>query len=61
MSCHGLEFLGIELDNVKNADAVRKEAIISNEKSRVKVLVIPTNEELIIAEDTYEITSKDNK
>jgi acetate kinase len=58
MSCQGLEFLGIELDPGKNAEAVKKEKVISTDSSRVKVIVVPTNEELIIAEDTYQIVRK---
>ena len=50
----GLEFMGVKLDAEKNK--VRgEERIISTEDSRVKVLVIPTNEELMIAMDTMEI------
>ena len=53
----GLEFLGASLDAEKNK--VRgKEQIVSMPDSRVKVLVIPTNEELVIARDTLEIVSK---
>jgi acetate kinase len=51
MSCEGLEFLGIELDNAKNGVRAQ-EAIISTDASRVKVLVVPTDEELVIARDT---------
>ena len=55
-ACEGLEFLGVEIDPEKNK--VRgKEAIISNNNSRVKVMVIPTNEELMIAKDTAEISA----
>jgi acetate kinase len=61
MVCKDLEFLGVEIDPAKNAVAVRKEEIISTEKGRVKVIAIPTNEELIIAEDTYDIVSKTKK
>ena len=49
--CKGLEFLGIEIN--QEANKVRgKEAIISTDDSKVKVIVIPTNEELVIARDT---------
>jgi len=41
-----LEFLGIELDEIKN---INNEPVISTEISKVKVRVIKTNEELIIA------------
>ena len=49
--CEGLQYLGIEID--KNRNNVRgKDAEISTENSKVKVLVIPTDEELMIARDT---------
>lgn len=55
-SCKGLEFLGIEIDGEKNKRIVRgKEGSISADGSRVEVLVIPTNEELVIARDTRDI------
>ena len=50
----GLEFMGIKLDAEKNM--VRgQERIVSTDDSKVKVLVIPTNEELMIAMDTMDI------
>jgi len=49
----GLEWFGIELDEARNAKAIRgKEMLISTETSKVPVYVIPTNEELILARDT---------
>ena len=54
-SCEGLEFLGVKIDPEKNKVRAR-EAIISNNNSRVKVMVIPTNEELMIAKDTVGIS-----
>ena len=52
--CHNLGNLGIKLDPLKNK--VRgKETIISTEDSKVKLLLIPTNEELMIARDTFNI------
>jgi len=55
--CGGLEFLGIKIDLEKNR--IRgQEAIISTNNSIVKVMVIPTNEELMIAKDTAEILKK---
>lgn len=54
-SVEGLEFLGVKLD--PEANKVRgKEAGISAPDSKVKVLVIPTNEELVIARDTAELS-----
>jgi acetate kinase len=57
-SCKGLEFLGIEIDPSKNDGLRSKEMIISKENSKVKVMVVPTNEELVIAEDTARIIAK---
>jgi acetate kinase len=53
----GLEFMGLSLDSARNAAAVGREAEISAEASRVKALVIPTNEELIIARDTVRLVA----
>lgn len=52
----GLEFLGAKLDFAKNN--TRDEGIISTDDSRVKVVVIPTNEEIVIARDTLELVQK---
>ncbi len=46
--------LGIELDDEKN-DMRGKFALISSEHSKIPVYVVPTNEELMIAQDTYEL------
>ena len=55
--CQELGNLGIKLDVVKNK--VRgKETVISTEDARVKLMLIPTNEELMIARDTLNIVSK---
>ncbi len=52
----GLDFMGVKIDHTRNM--VRgKEAIVSTDDSRVKILVIPTNEELVIAQDTASIAS----
>ena len=55
-ACEGLEFLGVKINPEKNK-VCNKEAIISNDDSKVKVMVIPTNEELMIAKDTAEISA----
>ena len=52
--CQGLEFLGVKLDPEKNK-LRGDERIISAEDSKVTVWVIPTNEELMIAQDTAEL------
>ncbi len=49
--CANLDQLGIRLDSSKNASTEAEEAIISSEDSTVKVLVIPTNEELVVARE----------
>lgn len=55
--CTDLGNLGIKLDIIKNK--VRgKETIVSTDDSKVKLLLIPTNEELMIARDTYNIVKK---
>jgi len=56
-ACTGLEELGIKVDTTMNEETVgRKEGVVSTEDSKVKVLVVPTDEEAAIAADTYEIT-----
>lgn len=56
-ACEGLEFMGVKLDAEKNK--VRgEEVVISTEDSKVKVVVIPTDEELMIASDTMDILNK---
>ena len=58
--CTDLGNLGIKLDLIKNK--IRgKETVISTEDSKVKLLLIPTNEELMIARDTYNIAQKSAK
>lgn len=55
--CKDMEYLGIEFDNEKN-NTRGKETVISKDSSKVKIIVVPTNEELVIAEDTQRIVSK---
>jgi acetate kinase len=50
--CAGLEGLGIELDAALNATTRATETVLSKPSSRVKLLVIPTNEELVVARET---------
>jgi acetate kinase len=56
--CEGLEFMGISVDDTRNKN---HEEIISSEESKVKVLRVPTNEELVIALDTARIVSEMNQ
>ena len=51
-TCKGLEFMGVKIDEAKNETIRGKEAIISTPDSKVTVVVIPTDEELMIASDT---------
>ena len=51
----GLQFLGIKLDKKKNEEAVGREALISSRSSKVKVYVIPDNEELTMAFRTRDV------
>jgi len=50
--CEGLEFLGVKIDKEKDEKVRGTETIISTPDSKVKVVVIPTDEELMIARDT---------
>jgi len=56
--CKDFEFLGLEFDKEKNAGKRGEEIEISKTFSKVKVVIVPTNEELVIAQDTYEIVTK---
>ena len=56
--CDGLQFIGIELDKNMNNKIHGDEAIISTSESKVKVVVIPTDEEMMIASDTLAILNK---
>jgi len=57
LSCDGLEVLGAKLDKAKN-NVKGKEAVISTDDSKVKIMVVPTNEELMIALDTQKIVKE---
>jgi len=56
--CQGLDFLGLEFDKDKNFKVRGKFTVLSKDSSKAKILVVPTNEELMIAEDTVEILEK---
>ncbi|MBI4500590.1 MAG: acetate kinase, partial [Gemmatimonadetes bacterium] len=56
--CSGLDWLGIELDDTKNAALVNGiEGRIDRDGARVELWVIPTDEELLIARDTWEVVN----
>lgn len=59
--CSNMEYMGIKLDEAKNDQMRGKEMVISTPDSKVTVIVVPTDEEFMIATDTMEIlTSKKN-
>ncbi|MBW6489642.1 MAG: acetate kinase [Lentimicrobium sp.] len=58
LTTSNMEFMGVEFDQSKNVGVRGKEAILSKDSSKVKVMVVPTNEELVIALDTYEIVTE---
>ena len=49
--CQNLDQLGLVLDPVTNAQSKAQEAVISTAASRVKIMIIPTNEELVVARE----------
>lgn len=56
--CEGLEFLGAEMDKEANEKMAGQDGIISKPDSRVKILSVTTDEELVIAQDTYSIVKQ---
>ncbi len=56
----GLDYMGIELDEAKNKERLKEERDISAKNSQVRIMVIPTNEELVIALDTKRIVDESN-
>ncbi len=57
----GMEYLGVRMDHARNAacaDGHATESVISADDSPVKVLVIPTNEEIMIARDTLDLVTR---
>lgn len=54
-SLDGLGFIGVQIDEELSLKSRGKELLISTSESKVKVIVVPTDEELMIASDTYEI------
>jgi acetate kinase len=53
--CRDLEFLGLEFDKQVNEGARGKDLVISKKDSKVTVMIVPTNEEFVIASDTCQI------
>ena len=58
--CRDLDFIGIDFDRQKNDGVRGKEMIISKKGSKVTVMIVPTNEELVIATETLDIVQHRN-
>lgn len=56
--CKNMEFMGIKIDNELNARTRGEEIVLSTPDSKVVVMVVPTDEEKLIAQDTVELISK---
>ena len=56
--CNDMDFLGIKLNEEKNKERSKKLRTINADDSKVKILVIPTNEELEIAKQAYKLETK---
>lgn len=56
--CKHFEYMGLKLDKKVNANSQKEEILLSTPDSKVKVVVIPTDEEFMIASDTMEIVEK---
>jgi acetate kinase len=56
--CSEMDFLGIELDEAKNLVRAKKITEIHSENSKVAILIVPTNEELEIAKQSYQLVSE---
>lgn len=56
--CRPLAFIGVKIDEELNARTRGTETVLSTDDSAVKVVVVPTDEELMIARDTRDIVSK---
>lgn len=57
-SCRGLEFMGVEFDYELNDLKRSVDLVLSKPESKVKVVVVATNEEFVIASDTFRLTKK---
>jgi acetate kinase len=53
--CQGLQCIGLDLDKSKNMCRAGGERLISTDRSKVKIMIIPTNEALIVARETYRV------
>ncbi len=56
--CENMQFMGMEIDDKANEAAYGVDAVISTQEAKVKIVVATTNEELVIASDTYRLLKK---
>jgi acetate kinase len=56
--CAGMDYFGIHLDQAKNEEKLNNIREINTATSKVKILVIPTNEELEIAKQAFDLLGK---
>jgi acetate kinase len=56
-ACAGLDYLGVKIDEERN-NVRGKETIISADDSKVKVVLVPTDEEIVIARDTRDLVAE---
>ena len=56
--CENMEFLGLEFDKKANEGVRGKEMVISKKESQVTVMIVPTNEEYVIASETRDIVGQ---
>lgn len=56
--CEGLEFMGVKFDKAANHGVKGQDKILSMPDSKVKVVVASTDEELVIASDTFRLLKK---
>lgn len=59
--CSKLEYVGLKFDSKKNKSIHGKEGVLTKDDSRVAVLVVPTNEELVIAHETHKILEQESQ
>ena len=60
IALEGMESMGVEIDKDRNKGRKKKNEIVSTDKSRITVAVIPTNEQVAIAKDCYDIYTREN-
>ena len=56
--CKNMEYAGVDFDFELNKEAIGKEMVISKPESKIKIAIVPTNEEFMIASDTLKIVSR---